>query len=140
MNNLPNLILKNGIKNLLEENDSSFKKSLVDCLSIKLNTAIKEVESEFKTKIFESKEETKATPEILEFANFVENYNSKRNNRLKLKNQSYINISEQELKSLVGLFECLSASNRQKMLEEILESPAKLKSNIEFYEKAKAIK
>ena len=105
-----------------------------------MNTAIKEVESEFKTKIFESKEETKATPEVLEFANFVENYNSKRNNRLKLKNQSYINISEQELKSLVGLFECLSANNRQKMLEEILESPAKLKSNIEFYEKAKAIK
>jgi len=139
MNNLPNLILKNGIKNLLEDDSSSFKKSLVDCLSIKLNDAIKEVEIGFNEKIFESKETTESSEELKQFAEFVENYDPKLKNKLKLKNQSYININEYELRSLVGLFESLSAKNRQTMVREILESPSKLKSNIAFYEKIKGI-
>jgi hypothetical protein len=140
MNNLPNLILKNGIKNLLEDDSTSFKKSLVDCLSIKLNDAIKEVETGFNEKIFESKETTESSEELKQFAEFVENYDPKLKNKLKLKNQSYININEYELRSLVGLFESLSAKNRQTMVREILESPSKLKSNIAFYERTKELR
>jgi len=140
MNNLPNLILKNGIKNLLEDDSTSFKKSLVDCLSIKLNDAIKEVESGFNERIFESKDSTEPSEELKQFVEFVENYDPKIKSKLKLKNQSYININEYELRSLVGLFESLSGKNRQIMVKEILESPSKLKSNIAFYERTKGLR
>lgn len=138
MKNISTLILKNGIQTLIEDDDASFKKSLSDCLSLKLNTAIQEVETDFKFKIFEDIEETGNNENLKYFLNFVENYDSKVNNKLKLKNQSYINITESELECLVNLFDNLSIKNRQLMLEEILESPNKLRSNIEFYQKTKA--
>ncbi len=40
-------ILKNGIQNLLEDEDQAFKKSLSDCLSFKINEAINEVKESF---------------------------------------------------------------------------------------------
>ena len=43
MMDLSTKILKNGIQNLLEDEDQAFKKSLSDCLSFKINEAINEV-------------------------------------------------------------------------------------------------
>jgi len=136
MKNLENKILRNGIKTLMEEDDSSFKKSLVRCLSLKLNTAINETQKDFTKRLFEHNESTKITEDIKYFVNFVENYDPITNNRLKLKNHSYININESELKMLTDLFDSLSGKNKQLMAFEILQSPNNIKKNIEFYKKA----
>jgi len=137
MKNIENIILRNGIKTLMEEDDSSFKKSLVRCLSLKLNTAIKDTQNNFTKRLFENKKSTVVSPDIQYFVNFVENYDPKTNNRLKLKNHSYININESELKILTHLFDSLSPKNKELLASEILESPANIRKNIEFYNKAK---
>jgi hypothetical protein len=140
MKSLSNTILENGIKTLLEEDDSGFKKSLINSLSIKLNEAIKQVEEEFKNRIFESQEYTPPSDELKYFVEFIENYDPKLKNKLKLKNESYININEKEFESLVGLFENLSSKNRDIMVHDILENPSKLRSHINFYQKSRVIK
>ena len=137
MKNIENSILRNGIKTLIEEDDTSFKKSLVRCLSLKLNTAIKEVQKDFAEKLFEENQPMESIPEVEYFVSFVENYDPKTNNRLKLKNQSYINITESELKILTSLFDSLSTKNKKTMVMEILSSPSKIRKNIEFYKKAR---
>lgn len=137
MKNLSSLLLKNGIKTLIEQEESSFKKTLTDCLSLKLNDAINDIHSSFREKIFENKEETEQSIDLNYFASFVENYDPLTSNRLKLKNQSYININESDFDCLVELFNSLSAKNRKIMIQEVLESPTKLKQNIDFYKKIK---
>jgi lysyl-tRNA synthetase class I len=136
MKNLENKILRNGIKTLMEEDDSSFKKSLTRCLSLKLNTAIKETQKDFTKRLFEKNETAKINEDIEYFSNFVENYDPKNNNRLRLKNYSYININESELKMLTELFDSLSGKNKELMAAEILHSPNNIRKNIEFYKKA----
>jgi endo-beta-N-acetylglucosaminidase D len=140
MKNLSSLLLKNGIKTLIEQEESSFKKTLTDCLSLKLNDAINDIHESVKEKMFESKENTEASVDLTYFASFVENYDSKISNRLKLKNQSYININESDFDCLVELFNSLSAKNRKTMIQEVLENPTKLKQHIDFYNKLKGLK
>ena len=86
--NLSTIILKSGINSLIYENDESFKKSLTNSLSFKLNEAVKEIHKEFASKILLSKEKTIIDENISLFLEFVENYNSKTNKSLKCKNGS----------------------------------------------------
>ena len=133
------LILQSGINDLIKENDSAFKKSLINSLSLKLNEAIKEVETEFKSKIMLSSDNTDLSPEIKEFINFVENYDSKLKNKLKLKNGTFININENDFKNLKEMFDTLNNKNKNIFVKEITESPAKLKNNLDFYKKAQRV-
>jgi hypothetical protein len=133
------LILQSGINDLIKENDSAFKKSLINSLSLKLNEAIKEVETEFKSKIMLSSDNTDFSTEIKEFINFVENYDSKLKNKLKLKNGTFININENEFKNLKEMFDTLNNKNKNIFVKEITESPAKLKDNLDFYKKAQRV-
>jgi|688.fasta_scaffold794988_2 hypothetical protein len=133
------LILQSGINDLIKENDSAFKKSLINSLSLKLNEAIKEVETEFKSKIMLSSDNTDFSTEIKEFINFVENYDSKLKNKLKLKNGTFININENDFKNLKEMFDTLNNKNKNIFVKEITESPAKLKDNLDFYKKAQRV-
>jgi hypothetical protein len=133
------LILQSGINDLIKENDSAFKKSLINSLSLKLNEAIKEVETEFKSKIMLSSDNTDFSTEIKEFINFVENYDSKLKNKLKLKNGTFININENDFKNLKEMFDTLNNKNKNIFVKEITESPAKLKNNLDFYKKAQRV-
>lgn len=137
MINLPTKILKSGIKNLIEKDEISFSKSVSNCLSLKLNDAIKEVNRALNEKFFYNKEETNLTENLKYFVNFVKKYDPKVNNRLYLKNHSYISLSENDFKSLTSLFDNLCVKNRNLMLEEILNSPHQLKQHIDFYNKNK---
>ena len=134
---LSSKILKNGIKNLLEDEDVAFKKSLSQCLTFKINEALNEVKNSLQEKLFVDKETTKLTEELEYFLNFVSKFDSKINNKLKLKNESYISLSESDFNNLVNLFDSLSPKNRQLMLEDILSTPHQLKANIEFYKSYK---
>jgi len=133
------LILESGINDLIKENDSAFKKSLINSLSLKLNEAIKEVENEFKSKMLMSSDRYSLSDEIKEFVEFVENYDPKLKNKLKLKNGTFINISETDFNDLKEMFDTLNNKNREIFVKEITESPTKLKSNLDFYKKAQRV-
>lgn len=140
MNQITNLILKNGIKSLIFESEIAFKKSLLNSLSIKLNNAIFEVENSFKEKMFESKFYTELDEDMKYFIEFVENYDSKINNKLKLKNNTTINIKDTEMKDLKEFFNSLNPSNRKVLVKSILENSGELKNNLNFYQMAKGLK
>lgn len=139
MKNPSTLILESGIKDLIKENDLAFKRSLINSLSLKLNESIKDIEKEFKSKMMLNIEQNVSSNQIKEFVEFVENYDSKLKNKLKLKNGTLINISESDFNSLKKMFDTLNNKNREIFVGEITESPAKLKSNLEFYKKAQRI-
>lgn len=121
------------------ENEEAFKKSLIDALSFKLNDALSSIEESFKEKLLFSDETTELSEDLKYFLNFVENYDSKTKNKLKLKNESIINITESEISSIKHLFNELNAENRQLMVEKILNSPSGLKNTLKFYNKAKGL-
>lgn len=139
MKNPSTLILESGIKDLIKENDLAFKRSLINSLSLKLNESIKDIEKEFKSKMMLNIEQNVSSNQIKEFVEFVENYDPKLKNKLKLKNGTLINISESDFNSLKKMFDTLNNKNREIFVGEITESPAKLKSNLEFYKKAQRI-
>jgi hypothetical protein len=140
MKNISNMILKSGLVSLIYENDLAFKKSLTNSLSLKLNEAIKTVDKNIKnTVMVQNSKSTEASKDLQYFVEFVQNYDSNIKNKFKFKNQSIINITEAELNSLKSLFNVLNADNRKTMVQEILESPAALKRNIEFYQKTKGL-
>ena len=139
MKNPSTLILESGIKDLIKENDFAFKRSLINSLSLKLNESIKDIEKEFKSKMMLSIEQNVSSNQIKEFVEFVEDYDPKLKNKLKLKNGTLINISESDFNSLKKMFDTLNNKNREIFVGEITESPAKLKSNLEFYKKAQRI-
>lgn len=139
MKNPSTLILESGIKDLIKENDLAFKRSLINSLSLKLNESLKDIEKEFKSKMMMNIEKNVSSNEIKEFVEFVENYNPKLKNKLKLKNGTLINISESDFKHLKEMFDTLNNKNRKIFVGEITESPAKLKNNLEFYKKAQRI-
>ena len=139
MKNPSTLILESGIKDLIKENDLAFKRSLINSLSLKLNESIKDIEKEFKSKMMLNIEQNVSSNQIKEFVEFVENYDPKLKNKLKLKNETLINISESDFNSLKKMFDTLNNKNREIFVGEITESPAKLKSNLEFYKKAQRI-
>lgn len=137
MKSLTSIILANGIKSLMQENDLAFKKSLVNSLSLKLNESIKEVKTSFSNNILKEKNCPKESDNLKYFAEFVENYDSSTNSKLKLKNNTMININESEFKALKELFDALNLRNRSVFVETILESPQKLKQNLNFYREIK---
>lgn len=139
MKNPSTLILESGIKDLIKENDLAFKRSLINSLSLKLNESIKDIEKEFKSKMMLNIEQNVSSNQIKEFVEFVEDYDPKLKNKLKLKNGTFINISESDFNSLKKMFDTLNNKNREIFVGEITESPAKLKSNLEFYKKAQRI-
>ena len=101
--------------------------------------SIKDIEKEFKSKMMLNIEQNVSSNQIKEFVEFVENYDPKLKNKLKLKNETLINISESDFNSLKKMFDTLNNKNREIFVGEITESPAKLKSNLEFYKKAQRI-
>jgi hypothetical protein len=137
MKDFSDIVLRSGIQSLIYESDVAFKKSLINTLSFKLNEAIKDVKQSFASSLFHKETKTNATPEIEYFINFVENYDSKTNNLLKLKNHSSINIKDHELEILKEMFDCLNIKNRQLMVEELLKNENGIKKQITFYKKAK---
>lgn len=139
MKEISTLILENGIKALIYESEESFRKSIVNSLSLKLNDAINEAKYSTASSLLTKEESTKPSENLTNFINFIKNYDSKNNNKIKLKNESYINITENEFNSLVSLFNQLNTKNRELMLEEIFTSPTQIKKNIEFFNKAKGL-
>jgi hypothetical protein len=140
MKTIQNSILKNGIKDLAKNNETSFKKSLIDVLSFKLNESLENTENITKNRLLEKKEEiTKITSEIKIFLEFLNNYNAETVTKIKLKNDSILNITEENIKNIKALFDQLKPENRQLMAETIFNDTGTFQQHLEFYEKTKAI-
>lgn len=139
MNDLSTIILKSGLNSMLYESEDMFKKSLVNCLSFKLNEALKEASHTTASTILFKEEKTKITDDIKTLIDFFENYDSKTNFSLSLKNNTSINIQEQNLVKLKELFNSLNPQNREVMAKTLLENANGLKKTLNFYENAKRI-
>ena len=140
MKDIQSLILKSGMQHLIQKNEPMFKKSLIDVLSFKLNENINFLTMETNKKILKSKfKHTELTENMKVFIEFLESYDPKTNTKLKLKNDSVINITEQEITEIKSLFNQLSPNNRQKMAETIFENKNSLDQHLEFYGKTKVL-
>jgi hypothetical protein len=134
------LILKSGMQHLIQKNEPMFKKSLIDVLSFKLNENINFLTLQTNKSLLHSKyKSTELTENMKLFIEFLESYDPKTNTKLKLKNDSVINITEQEITEIKSLFNQLSPKNRQKMAETIFENKNSLDQHLEFYGKTKVL-
>lgn len=138
---ISDMMLKNGFHYLLEENETQFKKSLIDVLSFKLNESVEYLNFQFKKSLLKDLKfkETENTPEMNTFINFLESYDSKNCSKIKLKNESLINITENEVKAIKSLFDTLNVKNRQKMAEDIFKDQQTFQEHLEFYNKTKVL-
>lgn len=139
MNDLSTIILKSGIQSLIYESDEAFKKSLINSLSFKLNEAIKEVQETTSSGILHLEEKTEINEDVGNFIMFVENYESKSSTKLNFKNNTSINISEQDMEKLKVLFNSLNSDNRKIMTKTLFENAYGLKNTLNFYEMAKKV-
>jgi len=138
--NLNKNIIQSGINELIEENEESFKQSLIYVLSNKLNETVNNLEHDVKKVLLKpKKQDTLVTENIEQFIEFINSYENHKEHRLMLKNKAVINITESEIASLKILFESLNAKNREKMAESIFENAENLKTHVEFYNKVKGL-
>lgn len=128
------------MQHLIQKNEPMFKKSLIDVLSFKLNENINFLTLQTNKSLLHSKyKSTELTENMKLFIEFLESYDPKTNTKLKLKNDSVINITEQEITEIKSLFNQLSPNNRQKMAETIFENKNSLDQHLEFYGKTKVL-
>ncbi len=133
MKNISNTLLKNGLQNLIYEDDEAFKKSLTDTLSLKLNDAIADVEKSFKSEMMYETEKFEESDDVKNFIKFIENYDPKLNNSLVLKDNCKIHIKENEFDAIKKLFDSLNPKNRKTLVETSLKSVSSFKQNVDFY-------
>jgi hypothetical protein len=134
MNNISRKLLKNGIQALLEQKETYFKKNVIKSLSIKLNDAITNVLTETNKNLLHSSKSLKNSKELQTFLTILE-----KKEKIILKDNSIINITENEAYALKELFEHLNTENRQKMIETVFDSSNNYNQHIEFYNNAKGM-
>jgi hypothetical protein len=134
MNNISRKLLKNGIQALLEQKETYFKKNVIKSLSIKLNDAITDVLTETNKNLLHSSKSLKNSKELQTFLTILE-----KKEKIILKDNSIINITENEACALKELFEHLNTENRQKMIETVFDSSNNYNQHIEFYNNAKGM-
>jgi hypothetical protein len=133
-------ILKNGVQALILKNENKFKNSLVEALSEKLSSNINELVIKTNKKLFQPKFKWTVVDENVQyFINFLNEYNPNTYAKIKLKNDSLINITESEINNIKSLFNQLSPENRKTMVETIFENKSNLEQHLEFYNKTKVL-
>lgn len=138
---ISNMMLKNGFYYLINENEDQFKKSLIDVLSFKLNESIDYLHFQFKKSLLKDNKVqiTDDTKEMKDFISFIESYDPMVSSKIKLKNDSVINITESDMEAIKGLFDSLNPKNRQQMVEQIFQDKVSLEQHIDFYKKVKVL-
>ncbi len=134
MEDLSYKLIKNGIQALVEEEEQYFKKNIVQSLSMKLNDAISDVLTETSKNLFYKHSSLTDSPELKTFLSIIS-----KPEKIQLKDNSIINITENEIELLKGLFENLNTENKKRMIESVFSSPAAFNQHIEFYKKSKGL-
>jgi hypothetical protein len=133
-------LIQRGINELIEENDDLFKQNLMYALAFKLNESIEYAKIDIQNKLLQvPQQNTEITEEIQILLNFLEGYSQSPTDKILLKDNSVININEEDIKSVKMLFENLSPKNRQIMAESIFDNNESFKQHINFYKNSEAL-
>lgn len=123
------LLLKNGIKEMVSENETYFKNNIEKVLALKLNDSIFSVRESVCAKLFEENKTVENSENLYQFINFVTNF--KPGNFL-FEDGSVININEKEKELVKKLFESLNSENKTKMIQEIFKNGSVFKQHVSF--------
>lgn len=134
--NIARTLLKNGIKEIISENEEYFKQNIEQALAVKLNDSIFAVRQEVANRLFEETQDTKPSEQLQEFVNFIETFKP---GKFSFKDGSVINITEKEKELVKDLFENLNAKNRDQMINEIFNSTLNFKQHIEFAQQTRKL-
>lgn len=130
------ILIKNGIREIISENEETFKNSISQALAMKLNTSIQTVRNEISKNILQNESCTKESEDITNFINVVESLVP---GKFICKDGSNINITENDIIKIKNLFESLNPENRQKMAQEIFKSSIVIKNHLDFAQKSKEL-
>lgn len=130
------ILLKNGIKSILFENEEQFKTNIVQTLSIKLNDSINDVKTEVEKNLFSEEILTNKTPQIDYFVSFMEAFVP---GTFVFQDGSVLNITEQNVKEVKELFEQLNPESREKMASEIFQNAQTFSQHIDFSKKVQEL-
>lgn len=131
------ILLKNGIKEMLSENESHFKQNIEQALAVKLNDSIAEVRHSVSNRLFENESLTSNDKDLQEFVTFIQNFKP---GKYTFKDSTNLNITEKEMVLVKNLFESLSPKNRINMSKEVLGSLKNFRQHVEFAERTKELK
>lgn len=131
------ILLKNGISEMLREDEQYFKQNIIEALSIKLNDCIMETRKDICKKLLST--EAKLTEDNQMIRGFVSFLESFKPGKFKFKDESIINITESDIENIKALFEKLNGSNRLRMVNEVFQSSSNFKQHIEFSKSTKGI-
>jgi len=137
MNNIEKIILKNGINSILFEEEEYLKHNIQKVLVLKLKNLFEETYKTFCNNLLIKENETKFSKEIEKLVTFLENYDSKINNKIIFNNNSIKSLNENEVHSIKILFDKLNTKNRQLLAKNLFESNNNFEQIMEFYNKVK---
>lgn len=129
-------LLKNGIMAIINEDENHFKQNIIDSLSLKFNDFITETKQDFYKNLFIKNEIIAKTKEIQYFVSFNECFSP---GNFNLQDGTNINISEEDMKNIIWLFENLNPEQKQTMASDIFNSAQNFKSNLNFAKKVKEL-
>ena len=130
------ILLKNGIREMISENEESFKNNITQVLAIKLNDSMTIVREEISKNILQTESYTQESKNIKNFIDFVESF---KGGKFVCKDGSNINITENDVEKLKNLFESLNSENREKMTQELFNDSSSFKQHVEFAKNTKEL-
>lgn len=136
MTEITKVLLKNGIFEMINENDEYFKKNIRNSLFLKMNNFLNETKKEIKHNLLFDELSTQETPQVKYFLSFVESFEP---GKFTFQDGSNINITKEDMTNLVGLFEQLNPEKRQLLASDLFQNAQKFESNLNFAKKVKEI-
>lgn len=136
MTEITKVLLKNGIFEMINENDEYFKKNIRNSLFLKMNNFLNETKKEIKHNLLFDELSTQETPQVKYFLSFVESFEP---GKFTFQDGSNINITKEDMTDLVGLFEQLNPEKRQLLASDLFQNAQKFESNLNFAKKVKEI-
>lgn len=136
MTEITKVLLKNGIFEMINENDEYFKKNIRNSLFLKMNNFLTETKKEIQNNLLFDEFSTQETPQVKYFLSFVESFEP---GKFTFQDGSNINITKEDMTNLVGLFEQLNPEKRQLLASDLFQNAQKFESNLNFAKKVKEI-
>ena len=134
--NISKTLLKNGIKEILSENDNYFKTNIEQALAVKLNDSISSVREEVCSRLFEDTETIQSSSNLSEFINFIQSFKA---GNFIFEDGSVINITENEKELVKNLFENLNTKNKNLMVNQLFTNSTTFKQHIEFAQQTRKL-
>lgn len=130
------VLIKNGIESILFENDENFKHNIINSLAMKLNYSMQDVRTAVQKDILKSMKLTENTKEIQHFLSFCECFKP---GKYSFQDGSVINITEEDMQNIKGLFEYLNPDSRQQMASKLFKNANLFESHLNFASKMKEL-